>query len=426
MTDVISDRALAAAIADGDARRVALAASLAHRRAELPLRYWRQAAHLTTPAADAVMARKAVEGGTAPVARMLDRLGLTAADLAEALEVPTALVEARLAVPSRAPMVMLDGEDAIAPGDAVAERALAVAADTFVTADWGTATPTPSLRFYRPPGLALDTTVRDLTTLLWRLRERTDDVAAFPLDGIVMPKLEHPEEVDLVHELLDRAEADLGLIPGRLRVAYLIEAGYAAVQLPAIAQRAAPRLAALIFGLADFSADLALPAIGTDHPLAVWARAELIATAGAVGVPAIDGMTLAYPVADPALAAAANRTRWLERMRLVYDDTVTARDLGMTGKWVGHPAQLFAVLLAFEAGQTEEALESEAQKLEAYQVALDAELGATMIDGVMSDRATDRHARVILRRATANGRFDPVRAHALGIISDDERAEKTR
>lgn len=426
MTDVISDRALAAAIADGDARRVALAASLAHRRAELPLRYWRQAAHLTTPAADAVMARKAVEGGTAPVARMLDRLGLTAADLAEALEVPTALVEARLAVPSRAPMVMLDGEDAIAPGDAVAERALAVAADTFVTADWGTATPTPSLRFYRPPGLALDTTVRDLTTLLWRLRERTDDVAAFPLDGIVMPKLEHPEEVDLVHELLDRAEADLGLIPGRLRVAYLIEAGYAAVQLPAIAQRAAPRLAALIFGLADFSADLALPAIGTDHPLAVWARAELIATAGAVGVPAIDGMTLAYPVADPALAAAANRTRWLERMRLVYDDTVTARDLGMTGKWVGHPAQLFAVLLAFEAGQTEEALESEAQKLEAYQVALDAELGATMIDGVMSDRATDRHARVVLRRATANGRFDPVRARALGIISDDERAEMTR
>lgn len=426
MTDTTSDRALAAAIHDGDARRLALAASLADRRTDLPLRYWRQTAHLTTPAADAVMARKAVEGGTAPVARMLERLGLTGADLAEALELPTDVVEAHLATPSRAPMVMLDGEDAIAPGEAVAQRALAVAADTFVTADWGSSTATPSLRFYRPPGLALDTTVRDLTTLLWRLRERTEDPTAFPLDGIVMPKLEHPEEVDLVHALLDRAEADLGLVPGRLRIAYLIESGWSAVQLPALAQRAAPRLAALIFGLADFSADLALPAIGTDHPLAVWARAELIATAGAVGVPAIDGMTLAYPVADPALDAAANRRRWLERMRLVYDDTVTARDLGMTGKWVGHPAQLFAVLLAFEAGQTDEALEAEAQKLEAYQVALDAEQGATMIDGVMSDRATDRHARVVLRRATANGRFDPARAHALGIISDDERAEMTR
>ena len=422
---ITSDDALAAAIQDGDARRLAMAARLADRRTDLPLRFWRQAAHLTTPAADAVMARKAVEGGTGPVARMLERLGLTPTDLAEALGIPTSLVEARLATPARAPMVMLDGEDAIAPGDAVAQRALAVAADTFAGADWGTATATPSLRFYRPPGLALDTTVRDLYTLLWRLRERTDDPAAFPLDGIVMPKLEHPDEVDLVHDLLDRAESDLGLVPGRLRVAYLIEGGWAAVQLPELARRAAPRLAALIFGIADFSADLGLPAIGTDHPVAVWARAELIATAGAVGVPAIDGMTLAYPVADPGLDAAANRTRWLERMRLVYDDTVTARDLGMTGKWVGHPAQLFAVLLAFEAGQTDAALDAEATKLEAYQSALDAEQGATMIEGVMSDRATDRHARVVLRRATAAGRFDPARALALGVIDAHEFAEAT-
>lgn len=423
--DAHADGALQAAIAAGDARRREVAATLADRRTDLPLRFWRQAAHFTTPAADAVMARKAVEGGTAPVARMMERLGLTAVDLAETLEVPAAVVEAHLAIPARAPMVMLDGEDAIAPGEEIAQRALEVAADTFVSGDWGAATPTPTLRFYRPPGFAIDTTVRDLYTLLWRLRERTEDPAAFPLDGIVMPKLDHPEEVDLVHDLLDRAEQDLGLIPGRLRVAYLIEGGWAATQLPALAQRAAPRLAALIFGIADYSADLGLPAIGTDHPLAAWARAELVATAGAVGVPAIDGMTLAYPVADPNLDAAANRRRWLERMRLVYDDTVAARDLGMSGKWVGHPAQLFAVLLAFEAGQSDVALEAEAQKLEAYQAALDADVGATMIDGVMSDRATDRHARVLLRRATATGRFAAERAHGLGLISDEELREMT-
>ena len=120
--------------------------------AHLPLRYWRQDAHLTTPAADAAMARKAVEGGTAPVARMLERLGLMAGDLADRLELDPVLVEARLATPSRAPLVMLDGEDAIAPGDAVAARALAVASDTLADADWGTAGE-GSLRFYRPPGL---------------------------------------------------------------------------------------------------------------------------------------------------------------------------------------------------------------------------------------------------------------------------------
>ena len=65
---------------------------------------------------------------------------------------------------------------------------------------------------------------------------------------------------------------------------------------------------------------------------------------------------------------------------------------------------------AFEAGQSDEALEAEAQKLEAYRLALDAEQGATMIAGVMSDRATDRHARVLLRRETAIGRFEAKRA----------------
>lgn len=412
---------LADAIAEADADRIALRARLAERRAELPLRYWRQQAHLTTPAADAAMARKAVEGGTAAVGRMLERLGLTATDLAERLELPADRIEARLATPDRAPLVMLDGEDAIAPGDEVAARAMAVAAEILAEADWGSAG-AASLRFYRPPGFNLETTVRDLYTLLWRLRERAPD-GPFPLDGIVMPKVEHPEEVDLVNGLLDRAEAALGLPTGQIRVAYLVESGWAAAQLPEIARRAAPRLAGLVFGLADFSADLGLPAIGNEHLLADWARAEIVAVAGAVGVPAIDGMTLDYPVADPALDAAANRTRWLDRMRLVYDDAVRARDLGMLGKWVGHPAQLFAVLLAYDAGLTDEALEHEAAKLEAYEAALANEQGATMIAGVMSDRATDRHARVVLRQAAAQGRFAPDRAVALGIISEAERPE---
>ena len=139
---------------------------------------------------------------------------------------------------------MLDGEDAIAPGDDVAARAMAVAAETFADADWGEAEGASSLRFYRPPGFNLETTVRDLYTLLWRLRERTPAGAPFPLDGIVFPKVEHPEEVDLVNDLLDRGRGRPGLADGRsIRVAYLIESGWGAAQLPEIARRAAPRLA---------------------------------------------------------------------------------------------------------------------------------------------------------------------------------------
>ena len=49
--------------------------------------------------------------------------------------------------------------------------------------------------------------------------------------------------------------------------------------------------------------------------------------------------------------------------------------------------------------------------------------GATIIGGVMSDRATDRHARAVLRQATALGRFDPARAFQLGVIDAAELAE---
>ncbi len=369
------------------------------------------------------MARKAVEGGSAPMARLLDRFGVSAARLAERLDVATSSVEQLVDHPVRAPLVMLDGEDAQALREDVLETGPEIAAAVFRNADWGSGTDR-SLRFFRPPGLALGTTARDVHRLLWALTDGRGNDVRLPLDGIVMPKLEHPEEVDLLYHMLDRAEQELGLPVGRIRVAILVESGWAVAQLAEIARRAVPRLTGLIFGIADYAADLGLPAIATDHPVAVWARAQLVDVAGAVGVPAIDGMTLDYPVADPALDADANRERFLTRVALVHDDALWARALGMSGKWVGHPAQLFATMLAFGAAGDTEGLEREAAKLEAYRAAVEGEgRGATIIEGVMSDRATDRHARVVLRRAVASGHFDATRAVSLGVISAAERAE---
>ena len=407
-----------AAVALADARRRSLRADLAPRRVRLPLRYWRQQAHFTTPAEESI-ARKAVEGGTTPMGRIMARFSVGPNELAHHLGADVALVEQLLATPRRSPLVMLDAEDALALTDAAAGLGREGAADVLSTADWSGGGP-QTLRFYRPPGLNLETTAQELYGLLWALAARSAD-GAIPLDGIVFPKIEHPEEVDLVHGMLTEAERALRLPVGGIRVAYLVESGWAVAQLPEIARRAADRLCALIFGLADYSADLGLPRISNDHPIADWARSQIVDVAGAVGVPAIDGMTLDYPVADPALDAMSNRTRFLERMALVYHDAVRARDFGMLGKWVGHPAQLFGVLLAYEAGMQPAVLEAEAAKLEAYAVAVHQEgKGATIIEGVMSDRATDRHARAVLRQATALGRFDADRALALDIIDATE------
>ncbi len=399
-------------------RRAAADDARARRRLRLPLRYWRQQAYFTTPA-DETRARKAVESGTGPMNRLLARLNITPEQLAERLDLQPAVVAAALAQPRRAPLVMLDGEDAQALRPDVAEQGRAAAVRVLREADWAAAT----LRFYRPPGLNLPDAERDLVTVLHEVgRGRTPD--AYPLDGIVFPKVEQPEEVDWLMATLGEIETALGLLPGRIRVALLIESGWGVAQLAVLAQRAMPRLCALILGLADLAADLGLPEIANYHPLADQARLELVTVAGAAGVPAIDGMTLDYPVADPALDAAANQERFLARMAQVYRDALHARRMGMSGKWAGHPAQLFAVLLAFEQGMTGEDLEHEARKLAAYGAAVAEQgQGATIIEGVMSDRATDRHARELLRRAVAMGRFDPRRALALGVIEPGDLAE---
>lgn len=411
---------LSGAVSAFDARRDALLPDLEARRATLPLRFWRQAAHFTTPAADAAMARKAVEGGTAPMARILDRFGVSPAELAERLEVPVGAVEGLLQRPQRSPLVMLDGEDAQALRDDVTDAGLREAAATLAEADWQGDGP-PSLRTFRPPGFRLGSTARDFAAVLGALAERG---AADRLDAVIYPKVEHPEEIRALYAFLDEAERAVGLAPRSIRVGFLVESGWAAARLPEITLAAIPRLCSIIYGLADYSADLGLPQIADDAPLATWVRGEIVNVAGAAGVPAVDGMTLAYPVADPALDATANRARFLDRMGLVHADAARAREMGMLGKWVGHPAQLFAVLLAFEAGLEPETLDAEAAKLEAYTASVEQEArGATMIGGVMSDRATDRHARVLLRRAVALGRFDPARAAALGVIEPEERGE---
>jgi citrate lyase subunit beta / citryl-CoA lyase len=413
---------LAAAIQDAEARERRVRELVAGRRARLPLRLWRQQAHFTTPAADAELARKAIEAGTLPMARILERFGVAPSELAATLGLPAARVADLLERPRRAPLVMLDGEDAQALRPDVSERGVKTAVDLLKNADWGSGDDV-TLRFFRVPGFALGGTGRDLLTLCDSLAEDAG-ASPFPLDGIIFPKLEHPEEVDLLYGHLDRAEAELGLPAGSIRVGLLIESGWAVARLPDIVERAVSRLSALILGLVDFSADLLLPQIRNDHPVADWARASVVALAGAAQVPAIDAMTIQYPVADPTLDVRANRARFLDRLRGVYADAVRARTFGMTGKWVGHPAQLFAVLLAFDEAFLPDELEAEAAKVEAYRATVETEArGATIIDGVMSDRATDRHARELLRRAVALGRFPSQRAVALGVIEATELSD---
>lgn len=392
---------------DLESARLRLLEARAETKAELPLRFLRQQAHFTTPASDLTLATKAVEGGLAPANRLFEKLDISRAELAETLDVPSAAVNALLDDPSvRSPMVMLDGEDAQALRDDVVERGRSNAAKLLREGAWGS-----SLRFYRPSGLELPYCIGDLLSVLSE---------AGPIDGVIWPKVEQPEELEWVCDALLAIERRLGVHPNSIRLGFLIESGWGLANLPALVKVSAPRLASIIFGITDYAADIGLLEAPNNHPAADAARLAIVNAAGAVGVPAIDNMTVAYPVADKTLDAAANKQRILARVRECYDDARRGISLGLSGKWVGHPAQLFACLLAYRQAIPAERIAAEIRNLEAYSKAVAAEKGTTVIGGVMTDRANDRHTRALLRKAVAWGALEVKRAVELGIVTEEE------
>lgn len=408
-----------------EAEQTELLRQRARLSAELPLRFWNQQAHFTTPASGTP--EKAIRG-LAPVLKLLDRFGIAPELLAEHTGAPLDTLRDLIeGGDNYSPFVMVDVEDAVAFTEESIHKARGGAIRCFVEEDWG-----PTLPFYRPGGLRLPTCVEDLTSVLSAVAEKTE-AGPFPIAGVVWPKAEHPDEIKWLVDLLSRIEQRLGLPERTIRLEFLVESGYALARLTELTQAAVGRLAGVIWGIADYSADTNLPRIENDHPMCDWARHVIVNIAGAVNVPAIDCMTLNYPTPvhrGPDLTDGQrqeNRQKVLDALKEAYDDARHGIDLGMTGKWVGHPLQLLMVLAAYRNAMPEEKIEQDIREIEAYGESVRAGLGATVMGegaaSYMADRATDRHLRARLRRATAWGQLAPDRAHALGVIADAELAE---
>jgi citrate lyase beta subunit len=382
---------------------------------ELPLRYLRQQAHLTTPGSNAPLAQKAIGNVLGVAARLLDRYEISTAEVADCLGVGDDLIAELLSGDGSAPVVMLDLEDGVAPGAAAVAREQTV--ELLRGPGWGT-----GLRFLRPPGIDDERSVRDLVEVVSRAAGAEPE--SFPLDAIVFPKVKHTHEVEWLYSALDQLEQELGLPRNRIRVAYLVEAAWALHNLPDLAVAGRDRLAGLILGPADLSADVQLGQIHYRHPICEYARDLLVTVAGAVGVPAIDGMTLNFPVASSALPPAERKERILSRLLENFEDMRHSLERGLAGCWVGHPLQMLSTLAVFRAMFTPAVLEAEVAKLEEFSAALAAEQGAVAGGtGQLLDIATDRHTRTVLRRATAWGLFPKTRAVTLGVISGEEAGE---
>jgi len=380
-------------------------------RTQLPLRYLRQQAHLTAPANDRALAEKAIAGAPRVASRLLQRYGISESDLAERLGVSAD--DVRDALSAATPLVLLDLEDGVPP--ALVKEARANAVRLFREADWGA-----SLRFFRPASLAEDRCAEDIVEVLLGVAEGLAP-DAYPIDGLVFPKVRHAHEVEWLYGLLDEIEHRLGLPANRIRVVYQLETGWGLQNLAELAKAGRDRLAGIVLGTVDLAADVLLPDVRFRHPICEWARHTIVTVAGAVGVPAIDGMTLDFPIGRPDLSSDDNRELILSRMSENFADAKHSIEAGMAGRWVGHPLQLVATMLAFRSYFSVDSLNQDIAVMEEFAEALSGDRGAVAgARGELLDIGTDRHVRSKLRRAAAWGLLPVERALALGIVTADE------
>jgi citrate lyase beta subunit len=176
-------------------------------------------------------------------------------------------------------------------------------------------------------------------------------------DLILVPKAEEPAELALAARVLEDAGS-------ATRLAALVESARGVARAPEVAA-ATPRLAALMFGAADYAADLGQQ-VGAFQP--DFARASLVNAAAAGGVDAIDSPFFAIDRPDD-LAAECRRSR----------------ALGFYGKAAIHPAQLDAIGEAFAPTPAERDL--------ARRILDAAPDGVGVLDGKMIDIAMVRWAR---------------------------------
>lgn len=201
-------------------------------------------------------------------------------------------------------------------------------------------------------------------------------------DGVVLPKIEGPEDVRRLGHCLDALEVREGLAPGRTRVLPVAtETAAAPFRLGDFAGAAPPRLAGLTWGAEDLSA--ALGAATPRDESGGWTQTYLVVrslvllAAKAAGVQAIDTLYVDFRDADGLRAS-----------------SLAAAREGFTGRLAIHPAQVGPINEAFAPSEADVA--HARRVLAAF--AAQPGAGAVGLDGKMLDIPHLKQARALLAR----------------------------
>lgn len=273
-----------------------------------------------------------------------------------------------------ADFVFLDLEDAVAPGDKVQARKNAIEAVNDI--DWAGKGKTIAVRIN---GLDTHYMYRDVIDLV--------EQAGNKLDTIFIPKAGDPADVYMVDALLTQIEEAKGF-ENKIAIEAIIETALGMANVEAIAQ-SSPRLEALHFGVADYSASnrartVNIGGLNPDYPGDQWhsAISRMVVACRAYGLRPIDGPY--GDIKDPEGYTLACRR---------------GAALGIEGKWAIHPSQ---IELANEVFSPPEAEVAKAHRiLEELEKAAKEGKGAATLDGKMIDAASAKMAENVVRAAEA-------------------------
>jgi citrate lyase subunit beta/citryl-CoA lyase len=194
--------------------------------------------------------------------------------------------------------------------------------------------------------------------------------------GIILPKVESPEDIRVIDWLMSQLETGAGLPIGSVGLMAIVETARGLVAVDAIAA-AAPRLSRLFFGAVDLAADMTID-IDDAAGATAQARFAISRASRAAGLqPPLDTAFTDIPAVDE-LRATATR----------------ARALGFGGKSCIHPAQIEVVNEVFTASSAE--LAWARRVIDAFADAEKQGLAALRLDGEMIDYPVVERARRLL------------------------------
>ena len=217
--------------------------------------------------------------------------------------------------------------------------------------------------------------------------ENDDLAAVLPAhpDGIVIPKVGNPGQVQWVSTQLSRAEKVYGWEPGGIILLALIESARGVVNLKEIAG-SDPRLQGLIFGAEDLAGDIG--AVRTREGWEIfYARSAVVTHAAAFGLQAMDMVWMDLHDLD------GLRQECEQGARMAY-----------SGKQLIHPNQIEPAHTAF--APSDEAVAQARRVVEAAAKHQVEGRGAFALDGKMVDMPVVKAAEWVLARARAAGKIE--------------------